>query len=131
RGAQLLMELRGNNKILGTYIKGYLDKLIDGIGYQTFKLHASITGRLGGGGPSMLTIPRNKKVKRMVLPDEGDVLVSSDLSQAELRVMAIESADPWMIDAFQPGRGDFFDLLIANTYKDIDPTKFKQENPQD
>lgn len=130
-GAQLLMKLRENNKILGTYIKGYLDKLIDGKGYQTFKLHASITGRLGGGGPSMLTIPRNKKVKRMVLPDEGDVLVSSDLSQAELRVMAIESNDPWMIDAFQPGRGDFFDLLMANTYKDIDPAKFKEENPQD
>lgn len=130
-GAQLLMKLRENNKILGTYIKGYLDKLIDGKGYQTFKLHASITGRLGGGGPSMLTIPRNKKVKRMVLPDEGDVLVSSDLSQAELRVMAIESNDPWMIDAFQPGRGDFFDLLMQNTYKDIDPVKFKEENPQD
>lgn len=131
RGAQLLMKLRENNKILGTYIKGYLEKLIDGKGYQTFKLHASITGRLGGGGPSMLTIPRNKKVKRMVLPDEGDVLVSSDLSQAELRVMAIESGDPWLIDAFQPGRGDFFDLLMANTYKGLDPAKFKEENPQD
>lgn len=131
QGAVLLMQLRGNNKILGTYIKGYLEKLVGNYGYQTYKLHASITGRLGGGGPSMLTIPRNKKVKRMVLPDEGHVMVSSDLSQAELRVMAIESGDPWMIDAFQPGRGDFFDLLMANTYKDIDPTKFKEENPQD
>ena len=131
QGAKLLMELRGNNKILGTYIKGYLDKLIGDKGYQTYKLHASITGRLGGGGPSMLTIPRNKQVKRMVLPDEEHVLVSSDLSQAELRVMAIESKDPWMIDAFQPGRGDFFDLLMHNTYPDIDPDKFKEDNPQD
>lgn len=127
-GAQLLMKLRENNKILGTYIKGYLDKLIDGKGYQTFKLHASITGRLGGGGPSMLTIPRNKKVKRMVLPDEGHVMVGADASQMELRIMALESQDPWLITAFQPEAGDFFDNIIKQAYPDIDPVAFKAED---
>ena len=127
-GAQLLMKLRENNKILGTYIKGYLDKLIDGKGYQTFKLHASITGRLGGGGPSMLTIPRNKKVKRMVLPDEGHVMVGADASQMELRIMALESQDPWLIAAFQPEAGDFFDNIIKQAYPDIDPVAFKAED---
>lgn len=127
-GAQLLMKLRENNKILGTYIKGYLDKLIDGKGYQTFKLHASITGRLGGGGPSMLTIPRNKKVKRMVLPDEGHVMVGADASQMELRIMALESQDPWLIAAFQPEAGDFFDNIIKQAYPDIDPVAFKAQD---
>lgn len=127
-GAQLLMKLRENNKILGTYIKGYLDKLIDGKGYQTFKLHASITGRLGGGGPSMLTIPRNKKVKRMVLPDEGQVMVGADASQMELRIMALESQDPWLIAAFQPEAGDFFDNIIKQAYPDIDPVAFKAQD---
>ena len=128
--AELLLKLRKNNKILGTYIGGYLDKLIGDTGYQTFKLHASITGRIGGGGASMLTIPRDKKVKRMVLPDPGHVLVSSDLSQAELRCMAVESDDPWLISAFQPGAGDFFDLLMHNTYPDIDPKELKASDPQ-
>lgn len=37
------------------------------------------------------------------------VLINVDLSQAELRVMAIMSDDPWMIGALQETSGDFFD----------------------
>ena len=36
-------------------------------------------------------------------------LVQADLSQAELRVMALLSGDTWMINALQEGQGDFFD----------------------
>lgn len=127
--AKKLLELRKNAKMNGTYITGYLNKLIGDRGYPGFKLHASITGRLGGAGPSMLTIPRDKRIKKMVLPDEGHVVVASDLSQAELRVMAVESDDPWMLGAFQPDAGDFFDNLILNTYPDLDLETFKIEHP--
>ena len=127
--ARKLLELRKNAKMNGTYITGYLKQLIGDRGYPGYKLHASITGRLGGAGPSMLTIPRDKRIKKMVLPDDGHVVVSSDLSQAELRVMAAESNDPWMLGAFQPDAGDFFDNLIMNTYPDLDLEKFKVEKP--
>ena len=127
--ATKLLEIRKNTKTNGTYISGYLKQTIKGRGYPTYKLHASITGRLGGGGPSMLTIPRDSRIKRMVLPDEGQVLVASDLSQAELRVMATTSDDPWMIGAFQPDAGDFFDNLISNTYPNMDVQKFHEDNP--
>lgn len=36
-------------------------------------------------------------------------LINCDLSQAELRVMALLSNDEWMINALQEGAGDFFD----------------------
>lgn len=36
-------------------------------------------------------------------------LINVDLSQAELRVMALLSGDVWMINALQEGQGDFFD----------------------
>lgn len=36
-------------------------------------------------------------------------MINSDLSQAELRVMALLSNDEWMIAALQEGQGDFFD----------------------
>lgn len=39
----------------------------------------------------------------------NNVLINVDLSQAELRTMAILSDDPWMIAALQEGQGDFFD----------------------
>ena len=111
--AGLISKLRDNNKQNGTYVTGYLDKLVDGRGYPTFKLHASITGRIGGGGPSLLTIPTDNKIRRMALPDVGHKWVGADLSQAELRVMALESQDPWLIEAFQPEAGDFFDILLS------------------
>lgn len=118
--ARLITQLRDVNKKNGTYITGYLDKLIEDRGYPTFKLHASITGRIGGGGTSLLTIPRDKSIKRMVLPDEGQVMVGADLSQAELRVMALESQDPWLIEAFQPEAGDFFDILLTQALPEHD-----------
>lgn len=37
-----------------------------------------------------------------------NVLLNVDLSQAELRCMAIFSGDEWMIGALQEGQGDFF-----------------------
>lgn len=128
--ARIVQLCRGNTKTNGTYTTGYLKQLIGDRGYPTFKIHAASTGRIGGGGPSLLTIPRDKKIKRMVLPDEGMVMVGADLSQAELRVMAIESNDPWMIAAFQPGAGDFFDLLMENTYSGFDPVAHKADDPQ-
>lgn len=129
--AKLVQACRGNTKTNGTYTRGYLKQLIGDRGYPTFKVHAASTGRIGGGGPSLLTIPRDKKIKRMVLPDEGLVLVGADLSQAELRCMAVESNDPWMLAAFQPGAGDFFDLLMENTYKELDAKAHKANNPQE
>lgn len=128
--AKLILACRKNSKTNGTYTTGYLRQTINGRGYPTFKVHAASTGRIGGGGPSLLTIPRDKAIKRMVLPDEGMVMVGADLSQAELRCMAIESNDPWMIAAFQPGAGDFFDLLMENTYTGFDPQAHKRDEPQ-
>jgi DNA polymerase I-like protein with 3'-5' exonuclease and polymerase domains len=69
----------------------------------------------------MLTIPREKRLKKMVkVSAPGRVIVGADLSQAELRVMALESHDEWLISAFQPGAGDFFDLLLAQAYPERD-----------
>ena len=125
--ADLITQLRDVNKKNGTYITGFLDKLVGERGYPTFKLHASITGRIGGGGTSLLTIPREKAIKKMVLPDEGHVMVGADLSQAELRVMALESQDPWLIKAFQPDAGDFFDILLSEAYPEEDWTALHEE----
>lgn len=108
-------------KQLNTYVTGYLAHCFGDMVYPGYKLHAASTGRLGGAGASMLTIPRDKRLKRMVLPSRaGEVIVSADLSQAELRVMALESMDQWMIDAFAPDAGDIFDILLSAADPDTD-----------
>lgn len=61
------------------------------------------------------------------------MLVQVDLSQAELRVMAVLSGDPWMIAALQEDQGDFFDehmmpVCFPGTTADIlsDPVMKKE-----
>lgn len=131
--ARQILECRKIKKELGTYITGYLKNIHGSQGYPIYKLHASTTGRLGGGGPSMLTIPRDKRLKRMVIPSSPDrFIVGADLSQAELRVMALESKDPWMIAAFAPDAGDIFDILLSAALPDIDwPTLHKNAKAGD
>jgi DNA polymerase I-like protein with 3'-5' exonuclease and polymerase domains len=116
--AKQLLVCRNLNKQLGTYVDGYRNQADEhGIVRPGYKLAASTTGRLGGKGASMLTIPRDKRLKKMVIAREKThYVVGADLSQAELRVMACESLDEWLIAAFQPGAGDFFDRLLGEAY---------------
>jgi DNA polymerase I-like protein with 3'-5' exonuclease and polymerase domains len=116
--AKQLLVCRDLNKQLGTYVDGYRKQADEhGIVRPGYKLAASTTGRLGGKGASMLTIPRDKRLKKMVIAREKThYVVGADLSQAELRVMACESLDEWLIAAFQPGAGDFFDRLLGEAY---------------
>ena len=120
--ANQLLVCRGLVKTLGTYVDGYRAQADEnGIVRPGYKLTASITGRLGGQGASMLTIPREKYLKRMVLPyAPKDVVIGADASQMELRIMAIESMDEWLIQAFQEGAPDFFDQLLTNAYPKVD-----------
>lgn len=109
-----LTRCRAISKQLNTYVTGYLKHCHGDMVYPGYKLHAASTGRLGGAGASMLTIPRDKRLKSMVLPSEdGHCVVTADMSQAELRVMAMESGDPWLIAAFQEDAGDIFDILLS------------------
>lgn len=74
----------------------------------------------------------------------GEVILNVDLSQAELRVMAIMSDDPWMIAALQVDSGDFFTnhlMPVAfpghvqshggiEAWKEADPKDFKERRVQ-
>lgn len=67
-------------------------------------------------------------------------LINIDLSQAELRVMAVLSNDPWMINALQEGAGDFFDTHLmpvafpwieqkygtVDAFKEAEPVEHKE-----
>lgn len=68
-------------------------------------------------------------------------LLNVDLSQAELRVMAILSGDEWMIQALQEGEGDFFNNHLMPVaypgiiqaygsvaeYERLEPVKHKED----
>lgn len=64
------------------------------------------SGRLSVSNPAMLTFGRRGErlsARRVVVPEDGHVFLSVDLSQIEPRVVAALSQDSGMLDAFDAG----------------------------
>jgi len=102
-----ILEYKKLKKILSTYIIGF-EKLIweDGRIHSTFNLHITVTGRTSSTKPNTQNILKRdkdnaKKIKNMFVAPEGHTILSMDLSQAELRVLAIVSGDTTFQNAFK------------------------------
>nr|MDQ6885610.1 DNA polymerase I [Candidatus Dormibacteraeota bacterium] len=105
-----ILEFRQLSKLKGTYVDA-LPLLADA---RTHRVHTSFnqtvaaTGRLSSSDPNLQNIPirteGGQKVRRAFVPSrEGDVLLSADYSQIELRVLAHMTDDPVLVDAFARG----------------------------
>jgi len=103
-----VLEYRELTKLKSTYI----DNLPELINEKTNRLHTSFnqtvtsTGRLSSSQPNLQNIPIKREVGRkirqaFVTESEKFILLSSDYSQIELRIMAHLSGDKRLIDAFK------------------------------
>jgi uracil-DNA glycosylase family 4 len=86
------------DKQRGTYLEGLtLKRSADGRIYTDFKIHGTESGRLSSANPNMQNITRPKEglpnIRRVFVADAGCQFVSADLSQAELRTIAVLSGD--------------------------------------
>ena len=65
--------------------------------YTDFKIHGTESGRVSSSNPNLQNVTRPKEglpnIRSCFLADEGCVLISGDLSQAELRAIAVLSGD--------------------------------------
>ncbi|WP_313380885.1 DNA polymerase I [Proteiniphilum saccharofermentans] len=117
-----ILEQRGLKKLLGTYIDAF--PLL--INPRTGKIHTSFnqtvaaTGRLSSTNPNLQNIPirdeRGKEMRKVFIPDQGCLFLSSDYSQIELRIMAHLSGDKNMAEAFNKGQ-DIHAATAAKIYK--------------
>lgn len=109
-------EVRQNNKYMDTYVQGFRDQLCEDHRIRgTFNLHGTETGRLSSTDPNMQNIPRNKFIKNLFVSRDGYKLVQLDYSQAELRVLAYLSDDPWMIQVYVDGN-DLHDAVATDMF---------------
>lgn len=100
-----ILDVRKYSKYLETYVLGIRDVLCrDERVRCTFNLHGTETGRLSSSNPNMQNIPRNKMIKNLIVATPGTCLLQLDYSQAELRVLAMLSGDPALIDIYVSGR---------------------------
>lgn len=107
---ELILEHRACSKLKSTYV----DKLPGCINPATGRIHTTFsqalteTGRLASSDPNLQNIPirteRGRRVRAAFVPrDNEHVLLSSDYSQIELRVMAALSGDEGLLEAFAQG----------------------------
>lgn len=105
-----LLEFRELAKLKSTYAES-LSALVNhdsGLIHASFNQTVTATGRLSSSNPNMQNIPIKtewgRKIRRSFLPPrDGDVFVSLDYSQIELRLLAHFSQDPGLVEAYQIG----------------------------
>ncbi len=91
----------------------YVDALPRMVNPDTGRIHtsynqtATVTGRLSSSEPNLQNIPvrteEGREIRRAFVADSGNLLISADYSQIELRILAHYSGDEALLEAFSRG----------------------------
>jgi DNA polymerase-1 len=106
---QEVLNYRSLTKLKTTYID-VLPALVNprsGRVHTSFNQTVAATGRLSSSDPNLQNIPVRgewgKRIRAAFIAEEGNLLLSADYSQVELRILAHLSADEGLIGAFRAG----------------------------
>jgi DNA polymerase-1 len=109
RGQSPIIELIEQTRELAKLKNTYVDPLPE-LADENHRLHTTFnqdvaaTGRLSSANPNLQNIPirteAGRKIREAFIPDTGNVFVSADYSQFELRLAAVLAGDQQMIDDF-------------------------------
>ncbi len=121
--ADVLEELRGRHPVVDWILEyrelaklrsTYLEALPKQVNPRTGRVHtsysqtAAVTGRLSSSNPNLQNIPTRtelgRKVRAAFVSEPGNVLLSVDYSQIELRIVAAMAGDEAMLAAFRAGQ---------------------------
>ena len=109
---RLILDYRGLSKLVNTYLVPLpmMVNPVTGRIHTTYHQAKTATGRLSSSDPNLQNIPvrdeQGREIRKAFTandPDAGDLFVSADYSQVELRLMAHLSGDTSLIEAFRHG----------------------------
>ena len=127
---QTILDWRQLSKLKSTYSDA-LPKFINeetGRVHTSYSLAATSTGRLASTDPNIQNIPirtaEGREIRKAFVAASGNVLLSADYSQIELRILAHMADIPQLIEAFHEGQ-DIHALTASEMFgvplKDMDP----------
>jgi len=106
----MVLEYRELTKLRSTYLESLPQSINPDTGrvHTSFSQTGSVTGRLASSEPNLQNIPTRTdlghEVRKAFIARPGNVLLSVDYSQIELRILAHMSGDNAMLDAFRAGQ---------------------------
>lgn len=143
--ADVLEALRGKHPVLDFVLEHrelsklkstYVDALPAAVDEKTGRVHTSysqigaVTGRLSSNNPNLQNIPirteTGRRVRNGFIAEKGNLLLSVDYSQIELRIVAHMAQDEAMLAAFRAGEdihattaAAVYDIPLQNVTKDM------------
>lgn len=118
---ELIERYRELTKLQNTYVQ-VLPELTDSERriHTTFNQDVAATGRLSSTDPNLQNIPirteLGRKIRDAFVPSDGNVFVSADYSQFELRLAAVLAGDEKMVNDFNAGT-DIHAKTASEVYK--------------
>ena len=106
---RVILDWRQFSKLKGTYTDNLVAAVSEGTGrvHTSFALAAATTGRLASNDPNLQNIPvrteEGRKIRAAFIAEPGNVLISADYSQIELRLLAHIGDIPQLKKAFREG----------------------------
>jgi DNA polymerase-1 len=114
RGKHVVVDWVLENRELSKLKSTYIDALLAAVDPHTGRVHTSfsqtgaVTGRLSSSNPNLQNIPirteAGRRIRNGFIAAPGNVLLSVDYSQIELRIVAHMAHDENMLAAFQAGQ---------------------------
>ena len=124
--ADLVLRWRNLDKIDSTYVQAYRKHEHKGRIHGHWNASGALTGRFTGSEPNLQNIPRDKRVRRLLIPDYE--FFDFDYSQIELRLMADKSEQQSMVQTFNDG-GDLHAYTASLLYG-VSPDQITKEQRQ-
>jgi len=105
-----LLDYRHWHKLHSTYVEGIKKRLYNGRIYTTYKLHATVMGRLASANPNVQNQPREGEIRPLFTAEPGNVFIEVDFAQGELRVITLIAGVERFVTMLQAGRSPLKEL---------------------